>query len=160
MTKPKKRYLTNLVLIIVSILNCLWGAYFFRSYKNIKLKYDNYKMSVEYLKNYCMWYGIFNITMYTLHPNECGKNKEHRYYGITKSGYKAVQDRTVAVDPRVVKLGSILIDVETNKKYIAEDTGNNVKGYHIDIFAGEGTKENRDRAIKYGMQRKLFIVIE
>ncbi|MEW6557204.1 MAG: 3D domain-containing protein [Elusimicrobiota bacterium] len=79
---------------------------------------------------------------------------------MTKSGYRAVKNRTVAVDPKIVRLGSIFIDVETGKKYIAEDTGSNVKGFHIDIFIGEGTKENRKKADKYGMQRKLFIVIE
>jgi 3D (Asp-Asp-Asp) domain-containing protein len=117
-------------------------------------------MSVEYLKKYHIWYGIFNTTLYTLHPKECGKDKEHRYFGITKSGLRAVKNRTVAVDPKVVKLGSILIDIETGIKYIAEDTGNEVKGYHVDIFIGEGTKENRQIAQKYGVQRKLFIVIE
>lgn len=112
------------------------------------------------MENYHIWYSIFKTTLYTLHPSECSKTKEHRYFGITKSGFRAVKNRTVAVDPKVVPLGSILIDIETGVKYIAEDTGNAVKGYHIDIFIGEGTKENRDIASNYGCQNKLFIIIE
>ena len=50
--------------------------------------------------------------------------------GITAIGTKAVEGRTVAVDPNIIPLGSeVLIGDEI---YIAEDTG--VKGYAVDIF--------------------------
>jgi len=39
---------------------------------------------------------------------------------------------TVAVDPRVIPLGSILL-IE-GKKYVAEDTGRDIKNNRIDIF--------------------------
>ncbi|MEW6557202.1 MAG: 3D domain-containing protein [Elusimicrobiota bacterium] len=146
--------------LVIYFVTCFTSGFFFYRYSSIKNEYENYRTSVSYLENYHVWYGIFNTTLYTLHQSECSKNKEHRYYGITKSGYRAVRNRTVAVDPKIVRLGSILIDIETGKKYIAEDTGSNVKGFHIDIFIGEGTKENRKKADKYGMQRKLFIVID
>lgn len=49
-----------------------------------------------------------------------------------RTGTQATASRTVAVDPRVIPLGShLLID---GVEYIAEDVGGGVKGKHIDIF--------------------------
>ena len=43
-------------------------------------------------------------------------------------------DRTIAVDPDVIPLGStVIID---GKGYIAEDTGGAIKGNIIDMFVG------------------------
>lgn len=50
----------------------------------------------------------------------------------TSSGATATADRTVAVDPRVIPLGSHLLI--NGKEYVAEDIGGAVKGNHIDIF--------------------------
>ncbi len=50
--------------------------------------------------------------------------------GITATGTIATQGRTIAVDPKVIPLGSrVWVD---GVEYIAEDTG--VKGYTIDVF--------------------------
>lgn len=50
----------------------------------------------------------------------------------TSSGKMAAANHTVAVDPRVIPIGSrLLID---GTEYVAEDIGGGVKGHHIDIF--------------------------
>jgi 3D (Asp-Asp-Asp) domain-containing protein len=71
--------------------------------------------------------GVFQITGYTC-PPFCGK---------TYSGTQ-VRIGVVAVDPDVIPLGSkvIIEGVEINgiREFIAEDTGSQVIGNHIDVF--------------------------
>lgn len=50
----------------------------------------------------------------------------------TSSGAQAVSDHTVAVDPRVIPIGSRLMI--NGVVYTAEDIGGGVRGNHIDIF--------------------------
>ena len=71
--------------------------------------------------------GTFKTTAY------CPCRSCSEGYGrLTKTGTQATASRTVAVDPRVIPLGShLLID---GVEYIAEDVGGGVKGKHIDIF--------------------------
>ena len=59
-----------------------------------------------------------------------GKSPSDKGYGLTATGTVATPNRTVAVDPSVIPLGSE-IDID-GVTYIAEDTG--VKGNCIDIY--------------------------
>lgn len=52
--------------------------------------------------------------------------------GITKAGTK-VRLGVVAVDPKVIELGSVLL-IEGYGEAVAEDTGNMIKGKHIDVW--------------------------
>lgn len=113
-----------------------------------------------YLSKYRCWSDEFLVTYYTLRQSECGKSKSHAQYGITRSGIRAIPDFTVAVDPLVIPLGSILLDPETGKRYLAMDTGRDVKGNHVDMFVGPGTKANVEKAIKLSGKTKMFMVIE
>lgn len=71
--------------------------------------------------------GSFKITGYC----PCYSCSEG-YGRRTASGRLAIAGRTVAVDPRVIPLGTrLLID---GKEYVAEDIGGAVKHKHIDIF--------------------------
>ena len=82
-------------------------------------------------------------TAYDLSMESCGKPYNDPEYGITFSGTKATLGRTVAVDSSIIPLGSKLyIEFPSPYKnlsgtYIAEDTGNQVKGDIIDVFFGE-----------------------
>lgn len=59
----------------------------------------------------------------------CGKTD-----GITRSGTQATVNRTIAVDPEIIPLGTeVIID---GNVYIAEDTGA-FKGYQVDIFVSD-----------------------
>lgn len=59
-----------------------------------------------------------------------GKSPSDNGYGLTATGTVATPNRTIAVDPSVIPLGS---EVQIgNTTYIAEDTG--VKGNCIDVF--------------------------
>jgi 3D (Asp-Asp-Asp) domain-containing protein len=71
----------------------------------------------------------------------CGKSD-----GITASGVKAKANHTIAVDRKVIPLGTtILIN---GKEYVAEDTGSAIKGNKIDIYF-----DSHEEALKFGKQR-------
>ena len=82
--------------------------------------------------------GEFRITHYCPCKKCCGKWAG----GITASGATAQEGRTVAVDPKVIPLGS---EVQINGKlYVAEDTG--VGGKAIDVFLND-----HQRCLEAGM---------
>lgn len=84
--------------------------------------------------------------------------------GITASGRRAVQGRTIAVDKRVIKLGSVVhISVLQRDgsyaylgKYVADDTGGNaIRGNAIDIYF-----ETHSDAVKFGKQKLKIKVVQ
>lgn len=84
--------------------------------------------------------GEFKITAYCACFDCCGKTD-----GVTATGTKATQGRTIAVDPRVIPYGTeIIID---GHKYVAEDCGGAIKGNRIDVFY-----ETHAAAMLYGVQ--------
>lgn len=73
------------------------------------------------------------------------------YANATASGKKPKAKHTIAVDPKVIPLGSkIKIG---NTIYVAEDTG--VKGKTIDIFVSSHSK-----ALRYGVKHKKVYLIK
>ena len=77
-------------------------------------------------------------TAYDLSYQSCGKRPGDRGYGITASGMRA-QRGVVAVDPRVIPLGTRLYIESSDGSYIygnavAGDTGGAIKGNKIDLF--------------------------
>lgn len=84
--------------------------------------------------------GEFTCYAYDACSECCGKTD-----GITKSGKIAKANRTIAVDPSVIPLGSI-VEID-GARYVAEDTGGGIKGNIIDIFFS-----THDEAVEYGKQ--------
>ncbi len=65
----------------------------------------------------------------------------------TATGVPARPNRTIAVDPKVIKLGTrVVID---GKEYVAEDTGGAIKGNKIDIYFA-----NHAEAMQFGVRSK------
>ncbi|KJR41185.1 3D domain protein [Candidatus Magnetoovum chiemensis] len=89
----------------------------------------------------------FIVTAYEQSKKSCGKWSK---YCKTKTGTTPHKLRTVAVDPKVVPLGSLLY-IEGVGWRIAEDIGGVVKGNKIDLFV-----ESRDKAFNFG-KRKLKV---
>ena len=67
---------------------------------------------------------------------------------ITATGTAARAGRTVAVDPRIIPLGS-KIYIEGLGERIAEDVGGGVKGHHIDVYLGS-VPQARDFGVRRG----------
>lgn len=71
--------------------------------------------------------GTFSVTAYSYYRN--------RHGGLSKTatGTLPQAGRTVAVDPRVIPLGS-RVYIEGVGERIAEDTGGKIKGKKLDLF--------------------------
>lgn len=88
------------------------------------------------------------ITAYCPCIKCCGKTD-----GITATGTKAVEGRTIAVDPNEIPYGTeVLID---GKTYIAEDCGGAIKGNRIDLYF-----DDHQTALEWGRQEKEVIIVE
>jgi 3D (Asp-Asp-Asp) domain-containing protein len=72
---------------------------------------------------------------------------------ITATGTSARAGRTVAVDPKVIPLGS-RIYIDGIGERIAEDIGGGVKGQHIDLYL-----PSRPQARRFGVQRGTVSVV-
>jgi 3D (Asp-Asp-Asp) domain-containing protein len=97
--------------------------------------------------------NLFVATAYCPCEKCCGKTD-----GITASGIKAMQGRTIAVDKNVIPLGStvlIYIDGELYGIFIAEDTGGAIKGNEIDIYFSDHTS-----AINFGVKQVRVEVVD
>ncbi|MCL6637435.1 MAG: 3D domain-containing protein [Alicyclobacillus sp.] len=93
--------------------------------------------------------GEFLLTAYAVSPASTGKRPGSPDYGVTYSGTRAVVGRTVAVDPKVIPLGTLLY-IEGIGVRVAEDTGGAVKGRHIDVLV------NSDHAAEqFGVKRHV-----
>lgn len=68
-------------------------------------------------------------------------------YGITASGCAAIPFKTIAVDPRLIPLGTVVHIQETegmplpdgshhNGNWVAMDTGSAIQGHRIDLYIG------------------------
>jgi 3D (Asp-Asp-Asp) domain-containing protein len=91
--------------------------------------------------------GNFKISAYCHCSKCCGKSN-----GITATGTKVQANRTIAVDPKVIPLGTkVIIDGRT---YIAEDTGGHIKGNRIDMYF-----PTHQEAINWGIKYKNVSII-
>ena len=89
----------------------------------------------------------FTATAYCSCRKCCGKWAD----GITASGTIATAGRTIAVDKKVIPLGThVLIN---GVEYVAEDTG--VKGKRIDVFF-----DSHSEALEFGRQKVEVEIID
>ena len=86
------------------------------------------------------------LTAYTAGYESTGKTEAHPAYGITYSGTRVQEGRTVAVDPSIVPLGSTLY-IEGVGIRKAEDTGKAIRGRKIDVYI-EDLHEARSFGVK------------
>ena len=93
--------------------------------------------------------GEYRITAYCACEKCCGAWAD----GITYTGTEATEGRTIAVDPDVIPLGSI---VEINgAEYVAEDIGGAIKGDRIDLYFN-----SHQDALEWGVQYLDIFLIE
>lgn len=85
-------------------------------------------------------YEVFLTTAYCPCEKCCDKTD-----GITATQTRARAGRTIAVDPREVKLGSKV--TIAGHEYTAEDTGGAIRGKRIDIYF-----DSHQDALEYGVK--------
>lgn len=121
---------------------------------------ESIKETIDSVEPECLppleYVGEFYITMYAATVEQCGND-----LGITASGRKVTDDptcHTVAVDPKVIPLGSYLI-IEGYEGIIfrADDTGSAINGYDIDIFT---TSESESKTFNNQSGVKVWIITD
>lgn len=75
----------------------------------------------------------FTLTAYSADEESTGKDASHPWYGITASGTRVKEGRTIAVDPKVIPIGW-WVYIEGIGFRRAEDKGGAIKGNKIDIY--------------------------
>ncbi len=81
--------------------------------------------------------GVFEATMYTEWDD--GKNPTSPTFRMTASGSIVKEFRTIAADPSILPMGSIVYipffaDAPNGGFFIVEDTGSSIRGKRIDIY--------------------------
>lgn len=93
--------------------------------------------------------GRFKLTAYCACSKCCGKSD-----GVTASGTKAKQGRTIAVDPKQIPYGTKV--VINGCTYVAEDCGGGIKQNRIDVFFNS----HKD-ALNFGVQyAEVYIYVD
>jgi 3D (Asp-Asp-Asp) domain-containing protein len=97
-----------------------------------------------------------DLTAYTAGPESTGKNPGDPGYGVTASGAYVRDGHTIAVDTRVIPMGS-KVYIEGVGIRTAEDTGGAIKGNRIDVYMSDLTS-----AIQFGYKRgvKIYLLEE
>lgn len=93
------------------------------------------------------------LTAYSAGTASTGKSEGDSSYGMTFTGTKVSEGRTIAVDPKVIPLGW-WVYIEGVGFRRAEDTGSAVKGQKIDVYY-----DNQDYANKFGMKRGYTVYV-
>ena len=132
-----------------------------KSLDDARNELDTANQTIADLKSseYNMVYiGDFKLTHYCIESHEhiCGNGD-----GLTATGTSITPGTTIAVDPRVIPLGTkVYIEFENasskclNGYYIAQDTGGAIKGYRVDVLVSYHSE-----AYKYGVGKcKIYIV--
>ncbi|MDF2961902.1 MAG: hypothetical protein K0S39_3637 [Paenibacillus sp.] len=93
------------------------------------------------------------LTAYSAGASSTGKSAEHPQYGLTSSGTRVMEGRTIAVDPKVIPLGWwVYIDGLGFRR--AEDTGSAVKGNKVDVYF-----DSNDYANRFGTKRGYTVYV-
>lgn len=93
------------------------------------------------------------LTAYTANAASTGKDESHPQYGITASGTKVEEGRTIAVDPDLIPLGW-WVYIEGIGFRRAEDTGSAITGSKIDVYF-----DSASYAKKFGKKKGYTVYV-
>ncbi len=96
---------------------------------------------------------ICKLTAYGPGYESTGKRPGDPGYMVTASGKLATPKRTIAVDPKLIPLGS-LVYIDGIGYRVAEDIGGAVKGEHIDVYF-----PSDNEAVQFGVRRHVKVIV-
>ncbi len=96
---------------------------------------------------------ICKLTAYGPGFESTGKRPGDPGYMVTASGKLATPKRTIAVDPKLIPLGS-LVYIDGIGYRVAEDIGGAVKGEHIDVYF-----PSDNEAVQFGVRRNVKVIV-
>lgn len=112
---------------------------------------QNLLQELKIIKEEAKSWTTFTATYYDANYISTGKSPGDPYYGITASGEPVREGVTVAVDPRVIPLGSwveIKYPDGRIEKRKATDTGGAIKGKKIDIYIAKASYTSGKHPVK------------
>lgn len=89
---------------------------------------------------------VMRVTAYTNGYESTGKHPGHPAYGITASGERTKEGRTIAAPPEIPLYTQIYIP-SLGQTYTVTDRGGAIRGDRLDLFI-----EDLDRALEWGVQ--------
>lgn len=93
------------------------------------------------------------LTAYSAGVASTGKDESHPQYGITASGARVQEGRTIAVDPSVIPIGW-WVYIEGIGFRRAEDKGSAIKGNKIDVYFDSNKIAN-----KFGRKKGITVYV-
>jgi 3D (Asp-Asp-Asp) domain-containing protein len=96
---------------------------------------------------------VFTATAYCSCKKCCDKDPSNKWYGITASGRKA-RWGTVAVDRRLIKLGSRLSEGFPKTAFRTDDVDGAIKGKRVDLWFPSHRK-----ALEFGRQKLVVELV-
>jgi len=93
------------------------------------------------------------LTAYSADLNSTGKDENHPLFGVTSSGTRVKEGRTIAVDPKVIPIGW-WVYIEGIGFRRAEDKGSAVKGNKIDVYF-----DSEKIANKFGRKKGITVYV-
>lgn len=118
----------------------------------LKQETSKRQSAAEALENFKAQKETFEVTAYTHTAQPGVPDINGTGTGITASGIP-VREGLIAVDPRVIPLGSKVL-VEGLGTFLAADTGGAIRGNRLDIFF-----ESRTKALRFGRQSRWAIIL-
>lgn len=98
--------------------------------------------------------GYFLVTAYTSGVESTGKRQGDKGYGITATGSKVQEGRTISADWRILPPGTRVRIEGLSGIYTVEDKGGAIKNNHIDLYISD-----LRRARDWGKKRLRIQVI-
>ncbi|MNH75620.1 Cell wall-binding protein YocH precursor [compost metagenome] len=96
---------------------------------------------------------LYTLTSYTAGYESTGKRPGDKGYGITASGKRVKEGRTIAADPKVLPLGT-KVYIDGIGERVVEDTGSAIKKNKIDVYIAD-----LDKALEFGVKRNVKVKI-
>lgn len=129
-------------ILFIALTICLVNAYHSKHCKNpeVHKRLQTQQIQVEGLSLTATYVGKFSISHYCSCPICTNTPKGSK----TATGHIPREGRTVAVDPKLIPLHSIIY-VDGIGTFVAEDVGGAVKGRHLDIYI-----DDHQRALNLG----------
>lgn len=99
-------------------------------------------------------YETYELTAYTAGVESTGKTSNHPEYGITASGKKVKENKTIAC-PKSIDFGTEVYIPYFDNVFVCQDRGSAIKEGHIDIYM-----PSLVNALEFGRQKLEVKILE
>jgi 3D (Asp-Asp-Asp) domain-containing protein len=99
-------------------------------------------------------YKIYEVTAYTAGYESTGKTPSHSEYGITASGKKVKENKTIAC-PKRMSFGTKIYIPYFDNTFTCEDRGSAITKGHLDVYIAD-----LEEALEFGRQQLKVAILD